>query len=1730
MPLADTDCDVSAFVGGCVNVITGTFNDYEVDLVVPGTEPLVISRSYNNKCYGNCSLKRGWCHNHFSFIECNYVEKEDKKKKRKKFHEIRYIEPSGNQTFFYSKSEKQCFDYRYHEEFSCGRGMTNLGRGEISSRTNPINTWFYVDSFNEKSITLRNGAGELKVFHGNWEDYFLLRQTKKGNGHFVNYTFNKYRQMKEIRSWNRDRSTCYAYVSINDKVDSKLKKNPVVPFTCSDGRVVKYHFKKFKIKQEYADPIPIYYLWKVERPNGVMQTYEYQHPNEYNVKCSVTKKNNPDGRYLKINYYSTNYMPLEGANLSVREQYQYRVKTLESPVGSSNAPVTTHKFFYEVTDYEVLGYHVGICGGFTTVYDAYDRKRVYYYGTDQRLSKIEYYKGRKNHQLHKTMYNIWVENGPLKGALIWRTLYDKKDVPICGRQYEYDGYGNVLAEHFYGNLTGENLPLQGTPSKALVVKGAERYSIYYSYLKDGDLQLKETEQDCRYKMTYRYKPKTDILEAKFFGDHHTIRIREFYHYDHNDSLIAKIVDDGSTQDQNNLQDVTERRITRITPRKVSPIGLPEVIQEFYFNLDTMEEVLLTETRRDYSIEGWLLWEQIFDPEGNLMKEKNYTYDSMGNVIKEVDPLGNMTLKCYDANGNMTMEQNALIQKRHAYDFANRLIRTEEIVEGKLLTTRYRYDYCNNLTEKTEPGGNTVRYSYNDFNRVELEQYSAINGVCPTLFKEYDLLGHLYRETSALGAQVEQKNNVRGQPTYKKDADGTVEEFRYTLDGLLEEKKEKNGVRQRFSYDYQKRPLSIETINASGEILKTVSYTYNAFHLLTETDAEGITTFYSYDGAGRKVTETRGKLIRSFVYDSIGRVIKITEGNRVTDYTYDAMDHVITEKISSHDEILVSNEYVYDCLGNKIQETRLTEKGPAVTKRIYNGCNQLVLEEDPLKNQTHYRYEYKNGLTVIKIDPLGMQQESQFHPLGKELSRIKKDPFGTLIARSDYTYDLHGNRVKEVHHPLNNAPRTILYDYDGMNRLVSLTEAFGMPQQKTTRYTYTSSGQQQTITKPDGTLIEHAYDALDRLILLASSDGTVHYEYTYALHDEPILIKDKQGRINERRYNDQYLLMEETLGNHLHLTYQRDPLGRVTKLRFPDNSVASFDYDALHLKKITRKKLTTSYRYDAGQLMDIFHPDGSQTSYERDPLKRIERIAHYHLIEGMFSYDPVGNLLRYQRNQQINTYTYDSLYQLNSESGRFSHTYTHDALHNRLSKNEELYSYNNLNQREDLNYDLNGNLTAYQGKQLIYDALDRLVKVVENDVTIEYIYDAFHRRIEKITSQEKFTYFYQEENEVGCYRNNVLQELRILGTGKGAEIAATAFIELHGKTYYPLHEYTGSIAILVNTEGKVIEEYDYSAFGEEETTGTINSWRFQGKRTDPETGLVYFGRRYYAPDQGRWISQDPMGYSEGPNLYTYVKNNPLIYLDLYGLFTINPNYWPEGIPRPRTEYTLADIGITPEMTRQAQQKLYNSTINGGEVTVLTIPGKTIPGVWVTGSNGVNNSLEYAKESAIYLSELLGGQQVTYYHNPTNGVVNDGFRYYDSMSKEFLSKVAQEMLHDFGQYLNKNPNDFIFHYPHSEGLVNINLVLMNLPQHQREQILVIGVGTSCYIDKDLCKRAVHINCTGDLITYLDYRGMFRNSDSIIWIDAPGFSMNYHNFRHEMYQKEIQKQFQICLEDIK
>ena len=238
------------------------------------------------------------------------------------------------------------------------------------------------------------------------------------------------------------------------------------------------------------------------------------------------------------------------------------------------------------------------------------------------------------------------------------------------------------------------------------------------------------------------------------------------------------------------------------------------------------------------------------------------------------------------------------------------------------------------------------------------------------------------------------------------------------------------------------------------------------------------------------------------------------------------------------------------------------------------------------------------------------------------------------------------------------------------------------------------------------------------------------------------------------------------------------------------------------------------------------------------------------------------------------------------------------MHNALTRSKD----------EKRSYDKNGNLTKVQQGDKVYhlqyDALDRLKSISCDGLWKKaYAYDAFNRRLYEESysfsdggwhkeKREHFLFFGQRE--MGSFeQGKSLKTFRALDPTEDSEIASAIGIEIEGNFYIPYYDSRGSIAALCDPKTSEVKEvYRYDAYGGEtifDSTGNEldksaikNPWRFSSKRICEDSHLVYFGERYYDASQGIWITTDPNGFADGPNLYAYVHNSPLRYADQYGL--------------------------------------------------------------------------------------------------------------------------------------------------------------------------------------------------------------------------------------------------------
>ncbi len=115
--------------------------------------------------------------------------------------------------------------------------------------------------------------------------------------------------------------------------------------------------------------------------------------------------------------------------------------------------------------------------------------------------------------------------------------------------------------------------------------------------------------------------------------------------------------------------------------------------------------------------------------------------------------------------------------------------------------------------------------------------------------------------------------------------------------------------------------------------------------------------------------------------------------------------------------------------------------------------------------------------------------------------------------------------------------------------------------------------------------------------------------------------------------------------------------------------------------------------------------------------------------------------------------------------------------------------------------------------------------------------------------------------------------------------ASIDVAANNAAYYYHFDGLGSVVALSNSDGDSCQSYEYSVYGQvaaSDPNFIANPYMFTGRRFDIETGLYYYRARYYNPHIGRFMQTDPVGYDNGINWYLYCGNNPLGFVDPYGL--------------------------------------------------------------------------------------------------------------------------------------------------------------------------------------------------------------------------------------------------------
>ena len=1843
----------SSVVNGSVNVITGDYCEINEDALISGPDPFSLGHAYFSSSLEDGTLGSGWnfFHHHllqvFQPHKIHYVkrsveahplldfpysideelieEESDEeaesltprnvdqardnnhkgqnatRRRRPSAPYTRYepvyaflFEPFGGRLTFNAQFDDKKQKLSPFTIVAKNTGFTNVSGNIISAHNNIKNSSIKWHK-NGDYWTSIAPDGTRRTYKRQWKkkdmihdhprhatyyrDYHLTKE-RKPSGNMCIYDYNDKYEITRIRTYNKSQSKLQNWIKFDQKSANSFMQHPSLHVTSSDGLEQVYYFNHLSGSKKDG----VYAVSGIKRKGFPYVRYLYSDKSS-NHKKRVLRKSSDDGYFLDTRYYGlkNNKIGDKEIHFATDKQKKFnrnRVRYQASPCGPHGKKITTHAYYY---------YRDGNGAGHTKVIDALGQATRYYWDSHKRLIKV-----KRQDKSFETF--VW-GRGKNVGRLMVRTLFDESGKARISKEFVYDKVGNVLEEHVYGRVRENhgdiNFDDEGYPKNC----SCDHLKTSFTYSNDH-LHLKESECDPDGNYTiYRYDEGTNLIRSKLSCDKDKVKKREYFIYDNNALCVQHIVDDGSSHNRDNMTDVTERHITYYKRRLERPhFGEPLEIAEYYLDMKSGKEVLLSKTLHTYSKMGFLIKKELFDANKESVATYEYDHDEIGRVIYSKNPLGEEEYFTYDKAGRLEKKQGPRpdVTKYFEYDLMGRCIKESEVQKGgPTLTVRYEYDALGRKVASTDPQGNTTHFEYDCLNRLtKIRLKSSIKTF------RYEKLGTLVRQVDENGYETMTVYNMLGNVLEEYFPDGTTHFCYYDKKGNLVKDVSTNEVQTRYRYDAFSR-MTTCTMEKDDKVLSRKKMKYNAFHLIKETQPAKETVRYCYDGAGRKCCmviqgKKRDRCRKTtYLYDSLSRVSaeRITCGKDeyiAHSYSYDALNRKVRESLTDHTQKTHTvKRFGYDVEGNCQEVIEIINGKPSSTQTTYypHGLPKTVTDAEG--KTTHYFYDFfhetKNRDVVVQksiVDPSGVKTEIVYDIYGNVTDTLRFDPFGVLLSKQKLKYDHAQNLIEicdyQVIDGLIQSKIITGMKYGPNNRQESITEAKHTPEEKVTHFYYNKFGQKSRTVFSDRNAINLIYDDKGRVAQSSSEDNSFSYSYSYDNSDRiQEVVNNIHKRKTVREYNSIGDLVSETLETGLKIDYEYDLSGHVSELTLPDGSSIAYGYSPAFLHTISRFDVHGRKQYEhivsdrdlSGRVLKTTLPLNAGTlNTQHDICGRTVQLQHKHFSQKVpqNGFDTRGNLVHLETKDALGTvsshFSYDFLNQLTKETGNASHEYAYDSLYNRQSVDKNSYKINALHSvlsdgERKFSYDKRANRTEMQdqtGKTLYrYDGLDRLIEITKPGIErIAYSYDAFDRRVEKTvysfnsygwTKKHHEKYLYVGSNEIGAVndRNEIFQ-LRVLGEGLGAEIGAAVAIELNKKVFVPLHDHRGNVVALVEAiTGTMAATYRYDAFGLEELTSSIdNPWRFASKRTDSETGFVYFGRRFYDPSLGKWLTHDPLGLKAGPNLYAYVQNCPLTHFDLYGLYAETEHDRPKWRPYLNTnpQVQAANHRVINQQYREkgyltAHTSLFKSTIKD-YTSIPLIDRPAYPGATLLYLPGVNTSNEKAIAQAMYISDLLGGYQVHMIQNNTYTLPIDVTKAVGESILNFQSEACTDLIHEICNSHATHDGKFrTFIIPYSGGAIITYNALEKCDLDQRQSTVVVTICPGKLLPNGLAGKSTNVvnkNPFRDFVPYLNsFLPTLLETDKNISIDkvtshkdAPLFD---HDITSPTYAQSIREHFE-------
>jgi RHS repeat-associated protein len=412
----------------------------------------------------------------------------------------------------------------------------------------------------------------------------------------------------------------------------------------------------------------------------------------------------------------------------------------------------------------------------------------------------------------------------------------------------------------------------------------------------------------------------------------------------------------------------------------------------------------------------------------------------------------------------------------------------------------------------------------------------------------------------------------------------------------------------------------------------------------------------------------------------------------------------------------------------------------------------------------------------------------------------------------------------------------------------------------------------SLRKRDGGVIAYQYDALNRLVIKYSPDGTVRYAYDLrGLQTAAWFTGTGQGVANAWDGFGRLISSTTNMGGISRtLSSQYDPAGNRTVLSGDSGYFARFDHDGLGRMTAYRGSVTIGYD-PAGRRSSLAMAGGSSTAYGYDGIGRLKTLTHNlpTTTGGQrldFEYNPASQIVKETRSNDAFAWTgavaVDRPYSVNGQNQY-------------LAAGPATFAY-----------DPNGNLTSDGSTTFTYDAENRLISASgAKNATLAY--DPLGR-LWQVTGPSGTTRFLYDGDRLVMEYDGSGNVLRSYVHGPGPDEPLAWYEASSGWAVRYLHaNHQGSIVAVADANGTPVAINSYDEYG---IPGAGHQGRFQytGQTWIPELGLYYYKARFYSPTLGRFLQVDPIGYEDQVNLYAYVRNDPVDRVDPVG--TEGKNLW------------------------------------------------------------------------------------------------------------------------------------------------------------------------------------------------------------------------------------------------